>query len=188
MCSCRCWGRWDIVLALRDGRLASIDLGAIDGIINFASLHAAPAVIVPFTRRWNKQLFWPIVVLDGVMLVSAVPNGNHYPADLFGGLLSRSARFRRSEDCPSYSRSTARRAMRLVSPAFGDLITAGATLASRESARKREPRTHLLRRTETGRSQEGSLQEIRRKASRCRDEGATGCEVRKPHFSRERAS
>jgi hypothetical protein len=64
MCSCR----WDIVLALRDGRLASINLGAIDGIISFASLHAAAAVIVPFTLRWNKQLFWPIVVLDGVLL------------------------------------------------------------------------------------------------------------------------
>jgi membrane-associated phospholipid phosphatase len=76
----------DIVLALREGRLASIDLGAIDGIISFPSLHAAVAVIVPFTLRWNRPLFWPVVVLDGVMLVSAVPSGNHYLADVIGGL------------------------------------------------------------------------------------------------------
>lgn len=76
----------DIVLALREGRLASIDLGAIDGIISFPSLHAAVAVIVPFTLRWNRPLFWPIVLLDGVMLVSAVPSGNHYLADVVGGL------------------------------------------------------------------------------------------------------
>jgi len=76
----------DIVLALREGRLASIDLGAIDGIISFPSLHAAVAVMVPFTLRWNRPLFWPIVVLDGMMLVSAVPGGNHYLADVVGGV------------------------------------------------------------------------------------------------------
>jgi PAP2 superfamily len=43
-------------------------------------------VIVPFTMRWKKRLFWPIVVLDGVMFASAVPSGNHYLADLFGGV------------------------------------------------------------------------------------------------------
>lgn len=76
----------DIVLALREGRLESIDLGAIDGIISFPSLHAAVAVIVPFTLRWSKPLFWPIALFDGMMLVSAVPSGNHYLADIIGGV------------------------------------------------------------------------------------------------------
>jgi membrane-associated phospholipid phosphatase len=76
----------DIVLKLRDGALRTIDLQAIDGIISFPSLHAAVSVIVPFSLRWNRPLFWPIAVLDGVMLVSAVPSGNHYLIDVIGGV------------------------------------------------------------------------------------------------------
>jgi membrane-associated phospholipid phosphatase len=76
----------EIVLALRQGTLKSIDLAAIDGIISFPSLHAAVAVIVPFSLRWLKPLFWPMAVFDALMLVSAVPSGNHYLADIFGGL------------------------------------------------------------------------------------------------------
>jgi membrane-associated phospholipid phosphatase len=76
----------ETVLALRQGTLKVIDLGAINGIISFPSLHAAVAVIVPFTLRWNKPLFWAFVVLDSVMLVSAVPSGNHYLTDVGGGI------------------------------------------------------------------------------------------------------
>lgn len=76
-----------IVLALRDGNLRTVDLNAVDGIISFPSLHAAVAVIVPYSLRWNKPLFWPIVALDGAMLASAVPSGDHYLSDLLGGIV-----------------------------------------------------------------------------------------------------
>jgi membrane-associated phospholipid phosphatase len=76
-----------IVLALRDGSLRIVDLKAIDGIISFPSLHAAVAVIVPYTLRWNKPLFWPILALDCVMLASAIPSGNHYLSDVLGGIV-----------------------------------------------------------------------------------------------------
>jgi membrane-associated phospholipid phosphatase len=76
----------DIVLALRHGTLKVIDFAALDGIICFPSLHAAVAIIVPFTLRWNKLLFWPILLLDLVMLVSAVPSGNHYLSDVLAGI------------------------------------------------------------------------------------------------------
>ena len=59
---------------------------AINGTISFPSLHAAVAVMVPFTLRWNKPLFWPLVVLDGVMLMSAVPSGNHHLMDVPGSV------------------------------------------------------------------------------------------------------
>ena len=76
----------EIVLNLRDGTLRAIDLDAINGIISFPSLHAAVSVIVPFSLRWNRALFWPIAMLDAVMLVSAVPSGNHYLVDVVGGV------------------------------------------------------------------------------------------------------
>ncbi len=76
----------EIVLALRHGTLTAINLEAIDGIISFPSLHAAVAVLVPYTLRWSKVLFWPVALLDGTMLVSSVPCGNHYFIDIVGGL------------------------------------------------------------------------------------------------------
>jgi PAP2 superfamily protein len=76
----------EIVLSLRQGTLRTIELEAINGIISFPSLHAAVAVIVPYTLRWNKLLFWPIAVLDAMMLISAVPSGNHYLADVLAGV------------------------------------------------------------------------------------------------------
>jgi membrane-associated phospholipid phosphatase len=76
----------DIVLALRQSTLKTIDLAAVDGIISFPSLHAAVAVLVPFALRWNRPLFWPVAMLNALMLVSAIPSGNHYLIDMIGGV------------------------------------------------------------------------------------------------------
>jgi len=59
-----------IVVRLREGVLKDIHLDAVNGIICFPSLHAAVAVIGPFTLRWNKPLFCAVAVLDSVMFVS----------------------------------------------------------------------------------------------------------------------
>jgi membrane-associated phospholipid phosphatase len=77
----------DIVLALRDGTMRTIDLRALDGIISFPSLHAAVAVLIPFHLRWSRILFWPAVVLNALMFASAVPSGNHYLSDVLGGIV-----------------------------------------------------------------------------------------------------
>ncbi len=66
-----------IVLSLRKESLHTVDFAALNGIISFPSLHAAVAVIVPYTLRWTKLLFWPILLLDSLMLISTVPSGNH---------------------------------------------------------------------------------------------------------------
>jgi membrane-associated phospholipid phosphatase len=75
----------DIVLALRSGTLRIIDLQALDGIISFPSLHAAVAILIPYHLRWCRPLFWPVLALNILMFVSAVPSGNHYLADVLGG-------------------------------------------------------------------------------------------------------
>jgi hypothetical protein len=76
----------EIVLALREKTLATIDFEAVNGIISFPSVHATVAIIVPYALRWNRWMFWPIASLDAVMLVSAVPSGNHYLADVLAGV------------------------------------------------------------------------------------------------------
>ena len=75
----------EILLALRNGALTTIDLRSLDGIICFPSLHAAVSILIPFFLRWNRALFWPAVVLNLLMLISAIPSGNHYLADVLGG-------------------------------------------------------------------------------------------------------
>ncbi len=77
----------EIVLALRNKTLDTIDFEAVNGIISFPSMHAAVAIIVPYTLRCNRWLFWPIAALDSVMLLSAVPSGNHYLADVIAGVV-----------------------------------------------------------------------------------------------------
>jgi membrane-associated phospholipid phosphatase len=76
----------EIVLALRDKTLGTIDFEAVNGIISFPSMHAAVAIIVPYALRWNGWIFWPIAALDAVMLASAVPSGNHYLVDMIAGV------------------------------------------------------------------------------------------------------
>jgi membrane-associated phospholipid phosphatase len=77
----------DIVLALRSGSLHIIDARALDGIISFPSLHAAVAILIPYHLRWSKPLFGISAALNSLMLVSAIPCGNHYLMDVLGGLL-----------------------------------------------------------------------------------------------------
>ena len=72
---------------MREKTLASVDLEAIDGIISFPSVHATVAIILPYTLRCNKFIFWPIALLDGMMIISAVPSGNHYLADVIAGIV-----------------------------------------------------------------------------------------------------
>jgi membrane-associated phospholipid phosphatase len=77
----------DIVLALRNGSLTIIDARALDGIISFPSLHAAVAILIPYHLRWSKPLLWLGAGLNVLMLVSAIPCGNHYLTDVLGGVL-----------------------------------------------------------------------------------------------------
>jgi len=76
----------EILLALRQGTLTTIDFRALDGIICFPSLHAAVAILIPYFLRWNRPLFWPATVLNALMLASAIPSGNHYLTDIVGGM------------------------------------------------------------------------------------------------------
>jgi membrane-associated phospholipid phosphatase len=76
----------EILLALRNGTLTTIDFQALDGIICFPSLHAAVAILIPYVLRWSRPLFWPSVFLNASMLASAIPSGNHYLTDIVGGV------------------------------------------------------------------------------------------------------
>jgi membrane-associated phospholipid phosphatase len=73
--------------ALRDGSLNVVDLKALDGIITFPSFHAAVAVLFIWVASGISYLRYPMIILNALMLVSAVPIGGHYLIDVVGGSL-----------------------------------------------------------------------------------------------------
>lgn len=73
-------------LALRDGSLRVIDLSRAQGLVWFPSFHAALAVLCAWAVRGIPRLFWPMAILD-VLIVAVTPaGGGHYLADVLAGL------------------------------------------------------------------------------------------------------
>ncbi len=72
------------VLAMRDGRRLSWMLADLQGIICFPSYHTVMAVLLA-RAHWRLRSFWPVAVLNSVMLLSVPSEGNHYLVDMLGG-------------------------------------------------------------------------------------------------------
>lgn len=72
--------------ALRDGRFAFFDLYKMEGIITFPSFHCVLAVLTAWAL-WPLRAIGPLMALvNTLVLVSTVPQGGHYLADIFGGV------------------------------------------------------------------------------------------------------
>ena len=72
--------------ALRSGAMRAIDPGAIEGLVTFPSFHAALAVITAWAFWRTRFLAYPVLALNAVVIVSAVPVGGHYFIDIIAGL------------------------------------------------------------------------------------------------------
>ncbi|MEI8186807.1 MAG: phosphatase PAP2 family protein [Chlorobiaceae bacterium] len=74
-------------LALRDGRMKSIDLLYLQGLVSFPSFHLALAVILAYAARGIPVLF-PFFLALNTLVIAATPLvGGHHFADLWGGAL-----------------------------------------------------------------------------------------------------
>lgn len=58
----------------------------IAGIISFPSVHAAVAVLCAATWWHNRLLRYPILLLNILMAMSAIPDGGHYLVDVIAGI------------------------------------------------------------------------------------------------------
>jgi hypothetical protein len=75
-------------LALRAGAYDTFDFGAMQGIIEFPSFHAALALMTTWSVRRTPWLLAIGLVFNGLMLVATLTEGGHYLADVVaGGLL-----------------------------------------------------------------------------------------------------
>ncbi|PCD03569.1 hypothetical protein COC42_04170 [Sphingomonas spermidinifaciens] len=76
-----------VIEALREGRLTTIDLGALCGLIAFPSFHAATAVLfiwASWTSGWMRFVFVPV----NLMMLAATPTtGGHYLIECIAGIL-----------------------------------------------------------------------------------------------------
>jgi hypothetical protein len=73
---------------LRDGRLRSIDLANMQGLISIPSMHATTAILIVHALRGTRW-FLPAVTLNAAMIAGTPIEGGHYVVDVIaGGLLA----------------------------------------------------------------------------------------------------
>lgn len=72
---------------LRSGTLRFIDLASLDGIVTVPSFHAGAGILLAYAFWGIRLLRWPFAVLNGLMIVTAVPMGGHYVVDLVVGII-----------------------------------------------------------------------------------------------------
>lgn len=85
------WNQPILIEGLRDGTLRRIGVGTLDGIVDYPSFHAGAAVLLAYGFWSIRLLRWPFAVLNGLMIVSAVPIGGHYVVDLVAGVIAAMA-------------------------------------------------------------------------------------------------
>jgi hypothetical protein len=75
----------DQLFSIRAGTMRVLDLTQADGLISWPSFHTAGALLVVWTLR-GTWLFWPAVLVDGVLVAATVLLGLHYTVDVLGGI------------------------------------------------------------------------------------------------------
>jgi membrane-associated phospholipid phosphatase len=71
--------------ALRDGAMRVIDLSNAQGLISFPSFHTTLAVLCAYAARTVRVIFWPVLVLNVLIIGTAPVNGGHYFVDVIAG-------------------------------------------------------------------------------------------------------
>lgn len=77
----------ELIPLLRDNLFTMVDLGALQGLVCAPSFHTAAAVIY-IAMAWQcRYLRWPLLVINGAMLLSTPVEGTHYLIDMIGGAI-----------------------------------------------------------------------------------------------------
>jgi hypothetical protein len=73
--------------AYRDGKVTAMDISRLSGVVEFPSFHTVMALVVPYAlRRW-RPLFRCACAWSAIILISTMPIGGHYVADVMAGAL-----------------------------------------------------------------------------------------------------
>jgi membrane-associated phospholipid phosphatase len=72
--------------ALRAGRFVLFDLAKVEGLITFPSFHCVMAALTAWALAPIRRLGIAASILSALVVLSTVPQGGHYIADIFAGL------------------------------------------------------------------------------------------------------
>jgi membrane-associated phospholipid phosphatase len=87
------WPFLDAFNALRDGSLTKIDVSSVQGVVSFPSFHTMLGIITTYALRDTRALLILAIILNGAMIVSTLPVGGHYLADVLVGAAMSIAAF-----------------------------------------------------------------------------------------------
>jgi membrane-associated phospholipid phosphatase len=97
------WHQARLLGELANGTLVSLRPGDLDGIVTFPSFHTAAAVILA-GMFWPSRLFrWPMLALNALMILAAIPVGGHYLVDILAGAATAAAAIVAVKEAPSFA-------------------------------------------------------------------------------------
>ncbi|MGH7781120.1 MAG: phosphatase PAP2 family protein [Candidatus Binataceae bacterium] len=76
-----------VLIALRAGALSHFTFNKLEGVITMPSFHAVVAILLIYAHRPPLKSFYPMLVLNVLMLASAPAQGSHYLVDVVAGIV-----------------------------------------------------------------------------------------------------
>jgi membrane-associated phospholipid phosphatase len=82
-------GMWhyDVLQTLRSQAVPELNLSQVKGLVTFPSFHTALAIITAYAARGIRYVTAPVAVLNGLVVLSTLPEGGHYLVDVIAGAL-----------------------------------------------------------------------------------------------------
>jgi hypothetical protein len=74
-----------MLMTIREGHQTSFSLGTMQGIIAFPSFHTVLAILLVYAHRPPSRSFWPVLLVNILMLMAVSPVGHHYLIDAISG-------------------------------------------------------------------------------------------------------
>ena len=71
----------------RSGVVSTIDLSRLMGMVQCPSFHVYMALMMTWSVRGIRWMFWPVALFSLAAGLSALPIGGHYVVDMIGGAI-----------------------------------------------------------------------------------------------------
>jgi membrane-associated phospholipid phosphatase len=82
-------GMWhyETLMRLRTQAEPLLDFGRMEGLVTFPSFHTVLAIITAYAFRGIRFLALPAAILNGIVVVSTLPEGGHFLVDVIAGAI-----------------------------------------------------------------------------------------------------
>ena len=80
-------GMWhyQVLQALRNEPVPVLSFMNVQGLVTFPSFHTSLAIITAYAVRGIKFVATPVAILNGIVIISTLPEGGHYLIDVIAG-------------------------------------------------------------------------------------------------------